>query len=268
MIVSICSIAALIVTSKSNLHIINTACLWGLGCMYLAIGWYFLFWKYDIAQYVKIRNHTRQCVILLCSLLITGVLFCVLPFKQGMVLKNHYYQSVLADNQTIQIRVLGEKNQDSAGYQVWLEGIRFGGSDYNLYELQLPAGWEFREDRPYTDQQAASELFAPLSAEADYTLMLRRGPDAGMAELAIGSSSAVVDLYAQQEEQRAEVDLKTLILNGYQPQASLWERILYNTAYLLVLWLLAFTCSIFLFRFCVREKHLKDTEGRHENKNP
>ena len=98
--------------------------------------------------------------------------------------------------------------------------------------------------------------------------MLRRGPDAGKVELAVGDRAVVVDLYAKQEEQRAEVDLEKIILNGYQPQAFLWERILYNAAYLLTLWLLAFTGSVVLFRFCVREKHLKDTEGHHENKNP
>lgn len=267
-ITSICSIAALIITSKSDLHVVNTFCLWILGCVYLALGWYFLFWNYDLAQFAKIRNRTRQFMVVFCSLLITSFLFTVLPLKQGMVLKNQYYHKELAGNQTVQIRTLGEKNQQAAGYQVWLEGIRYSGMDFNLYELQLPEGWEFREDRPYTQQQAESELTVPLSQEPDYTLMLRRGPYAGMVELMVGGRAAVVDLYAEQAEQRAEVDLKEIILNGYQPHAFLWERVLYNLAYLLSVWLFAFTGSIVLFRFCVREKHLKDTEGHHENKNP
>ena len=265
---SICSIIALIFTSESDLHVVNTFCLWVLGCIYLALGWYFLFWNYDRTQFAKIRNRTRQSMVLLCSLLITGFLFSVLPLKQGIVLSKQYYQKERKANQTIRVRTLGEKNPKASGYQVWLEGIRFDGRDFNLYELQLPAGWEFREDRPYTEQQAESELVVPLSEQPDYTLMLRRGPDAGMVELAVGDRAVVVDLYAKQEEQRAEVDLEKIILNGYQPQAFLWERILYNAAYLLTLWLLAFTGSVVLFRFCVREKHLKDTEGHHENKNP
>ncbi len=267
-ITSICSTAALILTSNSDLQVINTRCLWVLGCIYLALGWYFLFWNYDLAQFATIRNRMRQVIVVFCSVLIACFLFTVLPLKQGMILKNQYYQKELAGSQTAQIRTLGEKNQKASGYQVWLEGIRFGGSDLNLYELKLPEGWEFREDRPYTQQQAESELIIPLSAEPDYTLMIRRGPDAGMVKVTIGDKTSVVDLYAEQAEKRAEVDLKQVLLNGYQPHAFLWERVLYNAAYILNLWMLAFTGSVVLFRFCVREKHLKNTEEHHENKNP
>ncbi len=185
-VTSICSTAALILTSNSDLQVINTRCLWVLGCIYLALGWYFLFWNYDLAQFATIRNRMRQVIVVFCSVLIACFLFTVLPLKQGMILKNQYYQKELAGSQTAQIRTLGEKNQKASGYQVWLEGIRFGGSDLNLYELQLPEGWEFREDRPYTQQQAESELIIPLSAEPDYTLMIRRGPDAGMVKVTIG----------------------------------------------------------------------------------
>lgn len=199
---------------------------------------------------------------LLCSLLITGVLFSVLPFKQGMVLTSNFYEKELTKHQTMTIRTLGEKNPNSGGWQVWLEGIRFDNRYYNLYEIPLPEGWEFRDDRPYTQQQAVSELNIPFAAKRDYTVMIRRGPDAGMVEAVIGENAAVFDLYAE-EEQKSQLDLKRIILKDFQPTASLPERLLYNTAYIMALWLAAFTFSICLFSFLVKEKHLKDTEGHY-----
>ena len=70
--------------------------------------------------------------------------FSKAPVK-NQVLKENILESFWYQGDTIILENIGEKNSDSLGHAIWIEGIVQDGKDYNLYEIPLTEGWRFED---------------------------------------------------------------------------------------------------------------------------
>lgn len=254
---AIISIILLMITSKAFVGDANAICLWFLAGVYLVLFHYFAFWGYAVK---KIKNSSYKRETIVCSIIVTLLLFLFLPFRYDNVLENNYFLKNYLDNQTIAIEPLKEKNELSSGYQIWLEGIKVDGKDYNLYNISLPDKWDFVEDRPFTDNQMAPLLSFKLNAKSSYDIMIRKGPNAGMARVSVGTKSAVVDFYQEMEETRAELDIMEIVLQdgGYPKKIS--EQVCYNFIFIEIVAEVSAVLSVWLISFLVKEKKLKERD--------
>lgn len=256
-IIGMSTILILIITSKTKFRDINTICLWILSGCYLVAFNYFGFWNYVVRKWKKSKNKREIIVNIIMIMLI---LFVFLPFKYNNVIDNNYFLDNYLDNQKIDIIPLGEKNEQSLGYQIWLEGIREDDKDYNLYNLVLTDGWEYVEERPFTDGMQTGALSFTLNADSSYDIMIRRGPNAGKAEIRIGGKSSIFDFYQKVDEQRAVIDIKKIILQNGGYNGSFVEKLIYNFAFIEIIAEISAVISVWYVSFVEKEKKLKEKE--------
>lgn len=259
-VLSVACTMILIFTSQSNLHDKNTVCLWILACIYLFLFWEFLFWKYDMKKFISLKRLGRKIVLAFVTIILATVGFFTFPFQYEKVVAENNYKKALLGEQTIHIKALGEKNEKSDGYDVWLEGIRVDGKDYNLYEIDLNKDWEYKEDRPFTDEKDAKAISILLNVKKDYDVMLRKGPQAGKIEITVGQTSKVIDLYAEKEEQRYKLDMEGIVAANLHIQENATEKVCYSIAYIVLLLAGSFTLVMWIYTALAKEKHIKQKE--------
>lgn len=259
-VLSVVCTMILMFTSQSNLHDKNTLCLWILACIYQFLFWEFLFWKYDMKKFMLLKRMGRKIVLIFATIILAAVGFFVFPFQYGKVVVENNCKKALLGEQTIQIKALGEKNEKSDGYDVWLEGVWVDGKDYNLYEIALNKDWDYKEDRPFTDEKDAKAISVSLDVKKDYDVMFRRGPQAGKIEVTVGETSKEIDLYAEKEEQRYKLDLEGMIAENLHIQESATAEVGYSIAYFVLLLAGSFTLVIWIYTALAKEKHIKQKE--------
>lgn len=259
-VLSIACTITLMFTSQSNLHDKNTVCLWILACIYLFLFWEFLFWGYDMKKFMLLKRAGRKAVLIFATIILAVVGFFAFPFQYDKVVVENNCRKILLGEQTIQIKTLGEKNEKSEGYDVWLEGIRVDGKDYNLYEIALNKDWDYEEDRPFTDKKDAKAISISLDVKKDYDVMFRRGPQAGKIEVTVGETSKEIDLYAEKEEQRYKLDLEGIIAENLHIQEKATEEAGYSIAYIVLLLGGSFTLVMWIYAALAKEKHIKQKE--------
>lgn len=257
----------LMVLSNSDIKHVNTFILWVLGTIYLVFIWRFGFWDYFIKKFKSINKFIYKCVIFAMAICLTLVGFFLLPFQIADVRLTNSVNAILEEANTITITSLGQKNDSSNGYDIWIEGISIDDNDYNLYEIKLPEGWDFKEDRPFYSQKKESSIIIPISAKNDFGVMIRRGPSAGKILISINQYSKVIDLYSDELIQRNEIDLADVVSSNLNISVSTVEIILYDIAYLVILVMLSLIVSMWIGAFSLREKKLKSAEVSDDRKN-
>lgn len=250
----------LMITSESDLRDTNTVCLWVLAGVYLCVFWNLLFGKYDMEKFFDIKKSGRKVFLVFISLVLTAVFFFSFPFQYKKVVESNTCSKAILGDQTITLEITGEKNEKSTGYDVWLEGIKVDGKDYNLYEIDLPENWEYKEDRPFTNEKKAGVVTIKLDAKKSYDIMLRKGPQAGKVKVSIGKNSQEIDLYEEKEEQHFKVDINKIVTENIKIDGSLGGEVCYSIVYIILLWAGSFTLIMWLYSMLAKEKHIKEKE--------
>lgn len=257
--------SGIIYTSNANLQFINTVCLWCFGILYLAIIMYWVLWKKCFQKFRGIHKAGRKVITILLSVIIVALAFVCLPFSIENVTRSNYLQKEMLGKSNIVITALGEKNERSKGYDVWIEGIKVDKSDYNLYEIGLENGWDWKDGRPFYNKKELSSISFTLYAKDNYTLLTRKGPSMGKIKVQIGKISSVYDLYSEKTDDRYKLNLGQMVNddNLY----SKGNKLLYNICYITILWILSFIVSINVLSFALRERKLKFMEENNDSKN-
>ena len=200
---TIIPVIILICVTRSDLKHTNTICLWILGAVYLLLLWRYAFFVYFLNRFYRIkRSFSRYCVI---SLSVAGLIFglLLLPFHLGNVIKTNIASHYLLENQSFQLINTGEKNPNSPGQEVCIEGITIDGSNYNLFDIPAADGWEYVDNRPVSLDGSSAPLEINLNAKYKYGIMLRQGPDKGIARIQIGDLiDEKIDLYLEKNQNR------------------------------------------------------------------
>lgn len=243
----------LIYLVRSNMDSMNTVCLWGLGSIYLAAFFYLILYK--CSAYSIRKNKSLFLSITSISVLVTFILLFLLPFRFGQVLKSNVLEKLLNKNSKIEIEVLNQKNENSAGNAVWLEGIIVDNKDYNLYEIPITDGWERIDGRIAAMDFNAEKLTVDLPAHDIFSIMFRHQNDAGMIRIKIGNYEHTYDLYHTEFDQRAELDLSNLIEVGYDTQI-MKQRFVFYVIEAIILWSISFNIIAYLMTSYLNKKYI------------
>lgn len=252
----------LIFTSNSNLQFINVVFLWNLGILYLAIIIYAIFLKRCFAKFLKIRRKGRKIIIILLSVVIVAVAFKCLPFSITNVTKNNFLKKEVLGKTNVVITALGEKNDRSKGYEVWLEGVKVDKTDYNLYEINLEKGWDWNDGRPFYEENKKSSISFTINAKDRCVFLTRKGPNMGKVKVQIGKISTVYDLYSAHNDDRYKLDLEKMV--NVDNLYSKMDECIYDVCYLIILWILSFIISFNTLAFALREQKLKVMEEKND----
>lgn len=196
-------ISCLCILSKANLFRINTVCLWILGGVYLTFIFYFGIFGCFVKTVTDRRTGIRYMIY---AGVLSLLLIFFLPIRYGTVLKENLLDRFWYQGEGIVVESTKEKNENSLGYAVWIEGIVQDGKDFNLYEIPLSEGWRFEEGRIVSDAIEAEPLLLKLPEKNPYRIFFRKQEDAGCVRIRIGDFERVVDLYQKEYEQRFEMD--------------------------------------------------------------
>ncbi len=231
----------LIITSKSNINVANTFCLWILGCAYFFFYLRFVFDKF-LNGFLKLNNKVSIILVIFLS----SILLCwLLPIRfQKVIDENIIDQGMRNSNLTIE--ALGEKNDKSSGYEVCLEGIKINNTeDYNLYNIKLNKDWNFINGRPTYLKKIKSDININLGNVETYQILMRKNENAGKIKIKIGTNEYVYDLYSKNEELRYNVDLSKVFLQNKEKDSVLHIGLFYF-AYLIIIESIMFSIIIYL----------------------
>lgn len=240
-LVSLSCIIILILTTKSNIIITNTFCLWTLGFLYLSLFLIFIFDKMN-KKFSKIER--KSGIYILVSIISLFVCW-LMPFRYNDIVDDNIVQQSMRNNSNIIIEALGEKNDTSQGFEVCLEGIRMNGQDYNLYNIKLNDGWQFVDGRPIHKGQLKSRIQIDLGNVNTYEIMLRKNQNAGKVYVKIGKNGYIYDLYSKKPIQHYTIDISKIFLQNIEKDNKI-NLLLFYCIYFFIIEMLVFSLIIFL----------------------
>lgn len=248
-IASLLIMICLIVLVKSNIFILNTFCLWLLGFFYIfGISSYFF---RQISKFnIKNGSYIKRIII--------GIIFCVililiLPINYFDILKKNQTEKLFFRNYTFEIEAIGEKNIESSGYIVCLEGIVIDGMDYNLYEIPLNESWKFIDSRPYSDSLTKSKIVVSKKQGSNIKIMFRKQDNAGKVKISVGNMNYTYDLYNNDYIQREELDLTKLI--SIDRDKLIINQIIFNIIYFIILFIIIMDMLFINLYFTLKRQH-------------
>lgn len=228
--VALSLVLILIYTSESNILVANTFFLWVLGFVYYFLYLRFVFDKFfnDFFEFEKKGN-----VILIVFL--SSIMLCwLLPFRFQSIINENAIESGMEDTK-ISIEALAEKNAESKGYEVCLEGIRVNGNkDYNLYNIKLNDGWDFVDGRPIYLKKVKSNINIDLGDIKTYEILMRKNENSGKVKIKIGINEYVYDLYSKEEKPREILDLSKIFLQNQEKNSGLQKELFYLAYFIIV----------------------------------
>lgn len=249
MFLSLLLICGLIFATDSNIFIINTGCLWLLGFIYLFIV------LYCIASH-KIKDIVDHAFLFWAvSVVVSVFMMCILPFQYSKVLANNIFEKKMIQSKNLIIEPLDEKNENSSGYTVCIEGIVLDGVDYNMYEIPLSDGWEFVDGRPCAEGMAG-KLNIDVSKTDNYKLLVRKNQESGKIRVYMDGDSRVYDLYGEEAVDRETLDLSLIAETERNGQTSVGKEIIYYICYFVVL----FSITVLAGFYYLKYKNRKNVE--------
>ncbi len=239
--IAIFFILCLSTLSKANAFLINTICLWGLGGIYIALFLYFGIFQYSAKAVIDNRSRIIYGMI---AGIFSLLLLLMLPIRYGTVLKENILESFWYQGDTIILENIGEKNSDSLGHAIWIEGIVQDGKDYNLYEIPLTEGWRFEDGRIVSDSITSKPLPLELLEKKPYRILFRKQKDAGCVRIKMGDYIGVVDLYQEKYEQHFEIEWKDIIELDFSFLSI--KRIIFYGLEFCIIWMIVFVLISYL----------------------
>lgn len=227
---SLLLILILAYTSESNIFITNTLCLWILGFVYFFLYLRLVFDK-SAEKFLKLKKKGNVILIVLLS----SILLCgFLPIRFQKIIDENMIERGMRSTK-ITIEALGEKNAESQGYEVCLEGIRINGvEDYNLYNIKLNQDWDFVDGRPTYLKQIKSNIKIDLGYIKTYEIIMRKNESAGKVNIKIGPNEYEYDLYSKEEDSRNSIDLSKVFLQNQEKSSDLQKGLFYFTYFIIV----------------------------------
>ncbi len=236
-IVSILLVYGLVFATSPNLFVRNTACLWILGWIYLFIFIYGIAGN-KVIEAIKQQDSGLGFLVFLA--VISGLIVWVLPFQYKQIVFTNTCEKYMLQSDKITIEPLNEKNVNSGGYGVCIEGIILNGEDYNLYNIPLTEGWEFVDGRPYTDRVGSEQLIIEIGEGNKYNLLVRKNNSAGKIRIYIGEDSKVFDLYSRDTVNRESLNLSS-IFEDEMNERMIGKEIIYYICYYIIIFILLTT---------------------------
>lgn len=247
-------ILTMAVVSKTNTYNVNTVCLWVMATVYYIIILYFGLYIYAKRQWDMFTIKQRT-VLVVATISVAVTMFLILPFRLNDILRQNFLEKEVVLNNEYVISAVGEKNAKSSGYDVQIESVQIDGRDKNLYELVIPSDWQYVDDRPFYSSDKASHINISFDAENMYNLAFRTGPSAGVVEIKKCNKVVRYDLYSENQGQR-NVEFNDLIDTSRLEQPSIFETLLYNVAYMFVIFVLTTIVLTFFVNLIIRERRL------------
>ena len=200
-IVSILLVYGLVFATSPNLFVRNTACLWILGWIYLFIFIYGIAGN-KVIEAIKQQDSGLGFLVFLA--VISGLIVWVLPFQYKQIVFTNTCEKYMLQSDKITIEPLNEKNVNSGGYGVCIEGIILNGEGNK------------------------------------YNLLVRKNNSAGKIRIYIGEDSKVFDLYSRDTVNRESLNLSS-IFEDEMNERMIGKEIIYYICYYIIIFILLTT---------------------------
>lgn len=169
------------------------------------------------------------------KLLVMSAVFAFLILYAG----NEILMPQLYQEQEVKIFALGEKNEASASYEIWIHTILVNGRKIALDQLELTGAWQYIEGRLFSNTgNMQNVLRIQIPKMRFFQIEFGRQQSSGMVEVVSGNDSKRLDLYSQEE------DIGKIAIAGERHLSgrayALWFLLLYITlllsVYILLSW--------------------------------
>lgn len=235
----------------SNIFILNTICLWGLGWLYLAICFYNMTFNYCTRKEMNLFKHIVYKFI---SFSLSAILIILCPIKYGEILESNYYEKMYYVNNVIHINPLSEMNASATADELWIEKIEVNGKVINLNEIKLAKGWTILDDHIYA---ASAKLAEPLEIVLphvnSYKLYFTETEASGKLEYLVGDKKIKKDLYSKD---RRSVFIESKEIWGHPDNTHNYKRYIYYVTYFMLLWFIIDPLCQYIFDKSKKRKEL------------
>lgn len=242
-LISTLIIVGLICTTKSNIFLANTTALWIIAGIYLALFLRFIIFHWS---FQKLKDQKKLWIKTgIISVFVSLLLLCLSPWKYGHILTNNHIEKMRFSNPEITVHVESRSNEASSAQEVWISAIKQNNKDYNLYEIPLDNDtWSFVEGQIYTTGLNSHDLIIQFPVGQLYDIRFKATPSSGIVRVSAGGFECFIDLYSADERY---INLDWEVLYGKITTAPQALRITYYLSCLLVIWIMMFPATIYLF---------------------